>query len=166
MKSYLIILIILLVGCRPDTIQCDNNPNPCQNGGECLEGPWTSFLCDCPEGFCGDYCEVEAIYTLYGNYTGVYICQGDTIDKDFVVEEAYVCGFTDLSLNRFEFPATYWKGRPYSYQTIEPKIVIHAQIPYYFPKTGGSGRLTKDSLIFWMWTGIPQDTCFYVGWRK
>ena len=162
MKSYLIILIILLVGCRPDTIQCDNNPNPCQNGGECLEGPWTSFSCDCPEGFCGDYCELETIYTLYGNYAGVFICQGDTIDKDFVVEEGDACGFPGLSLNRGEFPASYWKSL-HRYWLIEPEIIIDIE---YWPQRGGHGRLTKDSLVFWKYTGTPQDTCFYVGWRK
>ena len=145
MKSYLIILIILLVGCRPDTIQCDNNPNPCQNGGECLEGPWTSFSCDCPEGFCGDYCELETIYTLYGNYAGVFICQGDTIDKDFVVEEADVCGPWSLSLNRVEYSAVYWNsGGSYSFGTTEPGILIEDI------NIIGSGQLTTDSLIFFI----------------
>ena len=158
MKKCLIVVTLFLFSCKPDTIQCDNNPNPCQNGGECLEGPWTSFSCDCPEGFCGDYCELETIYTLYGNYAGVYICQGDTIDKDFVVEEADVCGYSGLSLNRGEFSATYWKGNPYSYTTTEPVILI--------TQGGGVGRLTKDSLIFWIRTFTPQDTCFYVGWSN
>ncbi len=162
MKRCLIIVTPFLFSCKPDTIRCDNNPNPCQNGGECLEGPWTSFLCDCPEGFCGDYCEVEAIYTLYGNYAGVFICQGDTIDKDFVVEEGDACDRGFLSLNRGEFTATYWKsGGPYTVGTTDPKILIDPRLS--IEENFGSGRLTKDSLIFWMQTGTPQDTCFYVG---
>ena len=160
MKSYLIIVTIILVSCAdPDTIQCDNNPNPCQNGGTCIEGPWTSFKCDCPDGFCGDTCELERTYSLYGTYTGVYICLGDTINKDFVVEETDVCRVI-LSLNRGEFNAEYWKG---GYPTAEPNFWIEAQRADYVPNNSGWGRLTTDSLFFWIWTGTPQDTCFYVG---
>ena len=152
--------MLLLVSCYdPDTTQCDNNPNPCQNGGKCIEGAWTSYSCDCPDAFCGDNCEVEVIYTLYGNYTGVYICQGETIDKDFIVEEADVCGYPDLLLNRGEFPAKYWKNMGLYIE--EPVIWIEPQMADYVPNANGYGRLTKDSLIFWFISTI--DTCFYVG---
>lgn len=54
-----------------DGQHCENNiddcvPNPCQNGGSCIDGVGT-FVCDCPDGTFGDTCAS----------TGVMITNGD-----------------------------------------------------------------------------------------
>eukprot|EP00045_Choanoeca_perplexa_P017953 m.272369 g.272369 ORF g.272369 m.272369 type:complete len:2262 (+) comp17678_c0_seq5:1038-7823(+) len=36
---------------------CDSNP--CQNGGTCVPGPLTSYVCNCPAGMVGDNCETN-----------------------------------------------------------------------------------------------------------
>ncbi|XP_019854787.1 PREDICTED: uncharacterized protein LOC100641362, partial [Amphimedon queenslandica] len=41
---------------------CDDvcDPDPCLNGGSCLESDF-SYTCSCPDGFFGDYCQIELI---------------------------------------------------------------------------------------------------------
>ncbi|XP_041454487.1 neural-cadherin isoform X3 [Lytechinus variegatus] len=43
----------------PDTCMAiiDCVPNPCANGGTCVEGDPTGYTCDCPSGYYGDRCE-------------------------------------------------------------------------------------------------------------
>uniref|UniRef100_A0A3Q3IFS2 EGF-like domain-containing protein n=1 Tax=Monopterus albus TaxID=43700 RepID=A0A3Q3IFS2_MONAL len=50
----LIILSRLRPPCEKGNASCD--PNPCQNGGICEEGP-KRFVCHCPERFRGLYCD-------------------------------------------------------------------------------------------------------------
>nr|XP_054774498.1 uncharacterized protein LOC129282645 [Lytechinus pictus] len=62
------------------------HPNPCKNGGSCLETP-EGFQCDCPTEFYNSTCSCQVIYTEYikfnydnRDYTfpGIHIPQGVT----------------------------------------------------------------------------------------
>lgn len=164
MKNFILVLILFLVSCSK------------------TETPITSP--PCPEGFCGADCEFETSPKVYGNYTGLFICEGDTITKSIGVVERYKPSSIYIpeksrgpcrpiiEFNQGEIHVLYWKSYMYSesggYLTDEPDILIQGnhQSSYYPVKSAGWGYLTKDSLFFWFYSYNPKDTCFYFGRRR
>uniref|UniRef100_A0A3B4Y2A1 EGF-like domain-containing protein n=1 Tax=Seriola lalandi dorsalis TaxID=1841481 RepID=A0A3B4Y2A1_SERLL len=49
------------------------HPNPCRNGGLCEESP-TGFVCHCPEGFGGLFCDSRVDFDCMS-----YSCQEEQI---------------------------------------------------------------------------------------
>ena len=54
--------------CQLPLSACVVGTDGCQNGGACLDQPGaTNYLCDCPEGYTGRYCEIELRASLSAN---------------------------------------------------------------------------------------------------
>lgn len=143
----------------------------CLNGGKTVSTGLGS-VCNCPEGFCGDYCEDPLERNLWGNYEGIMVCQGDSVATQFKVEE-YWCPYdkTELLFNDGELTADYWRvweNYEHPEETLLPHNVGEISVNYIgdVHQHPVNGRLTPDSLSFWVleYKNSP-DTCFYVGVR-
>ena len=55
---YTELLLILLLSLLLYTATDECDPNPCLNGGTCIDGVG-SFTCDCEDGYSGDTCEIN-----------------------------------------------------------------------------------------------------------
>jgi len=83
---------VLAPYCEVDV--CD--PNPCQNGGACLQGDIGLYVCECPLGFVGEHCETNVddcpgngcVYGTCVDLANGYTCectpgyQGDMCDSE------------------------------------------------------------------------------------
>lgn len=177
--SISIIGFILILSCsKPHPIP-EVTEDPCLNGGQKSVpngSPISIDICICPDGFCGELCETKGSTINYGNYEGIMVCKGDSIATQFAVVE-YECDYISfdgapsqdrLLFNDGELIAKYWKtyentGFDQEWIPLNPgEIAIHfGDIEFYNPV---NGRLTSDSLSFWVleFENSP-DTCFYVG---
>lgn len=172
-NSIVFMFVILLFSCGGhQPIDVVAFEDPCLNGGEYSCGNF-ACRCKCPEGVCGKYCELEPVTTVYGNYEGIMVCQGDSITTQFKVEE-YECGNRwlcryRLMFNDGEFSADYWKCWENSPSENVPNdygefTIKFKDNEFYNPV---NGSITPDSLSFWILEYENSlDTCFYVGVRE
>ena len=54
-------ILIFPIGFFPDIVDC--TPNPCQNGGSCVDGQ-NSYTCTCADGWEGTICDIGKLTHL------------------------------------------------------------------------------------------------------